>query len=181
MSKRRQHKQTLFYLILIALMAALGIGAKPLIGTLAHLVTGPLAIPGGAMAGGIYMLFLVLAASLTGVRGAGTLCGFLQGLLAMVTGFGSHGAMSPLTYTLPGLAADLAFLLLARREVGLPACFLAGMLANIAGTVSVNYVFFSMPWLFLLLSLFAAGFSGGLGGVIAWNVTKKVKRWNVLK
>lgn len=181
MFKRWLRKQALFHLILIALMAALGIGVKPVVSTLAHLVTGPLSIPGGALAGGVYMLFLVLAASLTGLPGAGALCGFCQALLAMATGIGSFGAMTLVVYLLPGFAVDLMFLLFARKGANLPACCFAGMLSNIAGTVSVNYLFFSLPWIFLLLTLFLAALSGGLGGAAAWGVTKQLKRWDILK
>jgi len=172
----------LFHLILIAVMAALGVGVKPVVSTLAHLVTGPLFIPGGSVAGGIYMLFLVLAASLTGMRGAGTLCGLCQGLMAMALGMaGSHGALSLLTYTLPGLAADLMFLIFVRKEPNLPACSFAGLLANLAGTVSVNFVFFSLPLIPLLLSLTAAALSGALGGAGAWGITKQLKQWGIIK
>jgi len=177
MFKKWLAKYSLFHLILIAVLAALGVGVKPIVSTLAHVLTGPLFIPGGAVAGGIYMLFLVLAASLTGARGAAALCGLCQGLLVLAVGAaGSHGALSLVTYTLPGLAADLAFLLLARKGPNLPACCFAGMLANIAGTVSVNLVFFSLPWIPLLLSLCAAALSGGLGGVAAWGITKPARR-----
>jgi len=182
MFKRLFKKSPLFHLILIAVLAALGVGVKPVVSTLVHLVTGPLFIPGGAVAGGIYMLFLVLAASLTGLPGAGTLCGLCQGLLAMALGLaGSHGALSLITYTLPGLAADLMFLIFARRGPNLPACCFAGLLANLAGTVSVNLVFFSLPLVPLLLSLSAAALSGALGGVGAWGITKQLKRWNIIK
>ena len=182
MLKRWLSKFTLFHLVLIAAAAALGIGVKSVAAPLVHAVTGPLFIPGGAAAGGIYMLFPVLATSMTGARGAGTLCGLCQGLLAMALGFaGSHGALSLITYTLPGLAVDLMFLLLARKEANLPACCFAGLLANIVGTVSVNLVFFSLPLVPLLLSLSAAALSGGLGGVAAWGITKQLKQWNIIQ
>lgn len=191
MVKRWLSKYSLFHLILIAVLAALGVGVKPVVSTLAHLITGPLFIPGGAVAGGIYMLFLTLAASLTRGRATpsayapttpsayapGTLCGLCQGLLVLAAGVaGSHGALSLVTYTLPGVAVDLMFLLFARKESNLPACCFAGMLANIVGTVSVNLVFFSLPWIPLLLSLCAAALSGGLGGAAAWGITKSTRR-----
>ena len=176
MLKQWLSRYSLFHLILIAVLAALGVGVKPVVSTLAHVLTGPLFIPGGAVAGGIYMLFLVLAASLTRARGAAALCGLCQGLLVLAAGVaGSHGALSLVTYALPGLAADLMFLIFARKEPNLPACCFAGMLANIAGTVSVSLVFFSLPWVPLLLSLCAAALSGGLGGVAAWGITKRLK------
>jgi len=181
MLKRWLSKFTLFHLILIAVMAALGVGVKPVVVPLAQLVTGPF-LPGGAAAGGIYMLFLVLAASFTGARGAGTLCGLCQGLLVLALGVtGSHGALSLVTYTLPGLAVDLMFAIFARRESNPLSCCFAGMLANIVGTASVGVVFFSMPMVPLLLSLCAAALSGGLGGVAAWGMTKQFRKWGIIR
>ena len=182
MLKKWLSKFTLFHLILIAAMAALGVAVKPVVSTLAHVVTGPLFIPGGAVAGGIYMLFPVLAASLTGARGAGALCGLCQGLLAMALGMaGSQGALSPLIYTLPGLAIDVMFLALARKEPNLPACCFAALLANVVGTVSMNFVVFSLPLIPLLLGLCAAALSGGLGGAAAWGITKQLRGWGIVK
>ena len=181
MLKRWLSKFTLFHLILIAVIAALGVGVKPVVVQLAQLVTGPF-IPGGAAAGGIYMLFPVLAVSLTGARGAATLCGLCQGLLVLALGLaGSHGALSLVTYALPGLAADLVFLLLARKKSNLPACAFAGMLANITGTASVGFVFFSMPLVPLLLSLCMAALSGGVGGTLSWGITKQIKKWGIIR
>jgi hypothetical protein len=181
---KRLFKGPLFHLILIAVIAALGIAVKPIVVPLAQAITGPF-LPGGAAAGGIYMLFLVLAVSLTGMRGAGTLCGLCQALLVLAMGIaGSHGAMSLLTYTLPGLAVDLVFLpLLARRqkrEANLPACFFGGILANVTGTIMVNLAFFSLPVIPLLLSLCLAAFSGGIGGAGAFGITKTMKKWSII-
>ncbi|MCL2300652.1 MAG: ECF transporter S component [Firmicutes bacterium] len=182
MLKRWLSKYTPFHLMLIAAAAALGVAVKPVVSTLAHAVTGPLFIPGGAVAGGVYMLFLALAPALTGAKGAGTLCGLCQGLLVLALGVpGSHGALSPLTYTLPGAAADLMFLLFARKEANFPACVLAGLLANLAGTALANLAFFSLPPVPLLLSLCAAALSGSFGGAGAWGIAKQLKRWGLVK
>ena len=63
---------SLFDLIIIAMMAALGIAIKPVVVPLAHIITGPLFIPSGAVAGGFYMMWLVLGLGLTGKRGTAT-------------------------------------------------------------------------------------------------------------
>ena len=60
-------------LVVIALTSALGIGIKPIIVPLIHIVTGPLYIPGGAAAGGFYMLWIVLGIGITRKIGTGTL------------------------------------------------------------------------------------------------------------
>jgi len=98
------------------MMAALGIAIKPVIVPLAHIVTGPLFIPGGVVAGGFYMMWLVLGFGLTGKRGTATLIGLIQAFVVLGTGFfGSHGVMSLLTYTVPGIMADLGLLLIGHR------------------------------------------------------------------
>ncbi|MFZ3132128.1 MAG: hypothetical protein WA125_13815, partial [Desulfosporosinus sp.] len=66
-------RYSVFDLIIIAMMSALGIATKPVIEPLAHIVTGPLFIPSGVVAGGFYMMWLVLAMGLTGIRGTATL------------------------------------------------------------------------------------------------------------
>ena len=163
-------------LVLIALMAALGIAVKPLIGPLVHMVTGPLYIPGGAVAGGFYMLWLVLGAGLVGKRGSATLVGFIQGLIVLISGsFGSHGLVSIITYTLPGLMIDGSFLIVRRKWTTLYDFFVAGIIANFTGTFLSNLVFFRLPTVPLILSLASGAFSGGLGGIIAWQIYKGLK------
>ena len=52
--------------MVMAMLAASGIAIKVVVVPLAQMVTGPLLIPGGVVAGGFYMLFLVLASAITG-------------------------------------------------------------------------------------------------------------------
>lgn len=168
---------SVYDLMVIALMAALGIATKPLVVPLTHMVTGPLFIPGGAIAGGFYMFWLVLAAGIVGKRGTPTLVGLVQALMVIITGaFGSHGIVSIITYTLPGLVIDLVFLLLRRKWHNLYEFFFAGVLANLAGTYLSNLVFFRLPFLPLMMSLASAIFSGGLGGVIAYQIYVRINK-----
>lgn len=156
-------------LVLIAAMAALGIAIKPIVVPIAHLISSPLMLPGGALAGGLYMMWIVVAFGLTGKHGTATLVGIVQAILVLITGVaGSHGAMSLISYTMPGILVDVVFLII-RKEIGsMPLALLAGILANLAGTVVVNIIFFSLPMIPLLLSICVAAFSGGIGGVISW-------------
>jgi hypothetical protein len=164
----------MFDLIIIAMMAALGIATKPIIVPLAHIITGPLFIPSGAIAGGFYMMWLVLGFGITGKRGTAALISFVQAIVVMATGIvGSHGVLSLLTYTVPGIMADLGLLLIGHRACCLPCAFLAGLLANTSGTFMVNFVYFRLPLIPLALSLSAAALSGGLGGMIAFQILKQ--------
>ncbi|MDO4581364.1 MAG: ECF transporter S component [Bacillota bacterium] len=167
-------------LLLIAVMAALGVALKPIIVPLAHLVSAPLLIPGGALAGGLYMMWLVVAMGLTQKRGTATLVGLVQALLVTVTGIvGSHGLMSLFSYTLPGVILDLLLLLIGHRVCCRYCTFIAGMAANIAGAVCVNLIFFRLPLIPLLLSLAVAAFSGGLGGLLAWELLQALKKYHI--
>lgn len=165
-------------LLIVASMAAVGIAVKPVVVSLAHLVSAPLLIPGGALAGGLYMMWLVMAFGLTGKRGAATLCGLVQAILVLITGIvGSHGLMSLVSYTAPGLAVDLGLLLMGHRCCCLPCCFVAGILANLTGTALVNWIFFSLPLIPLLLSLAVAALSGAVGGLLAWELLKLMSKY----
>jgi hypothetical protein len=173
-------KFTLFELILLALIAACGIAVKPVVVALSHLITGPLLIPGGALAGGFYMLFIVLGGALVGKRGGASLICFIQSIVVLVSGvYGSHGAASLITYFAPGLLVDLLWILCRTDGAGLIPCFLGGITANVSGTVLVNIVFFRMPVELLLFITVIAALSGGLGGIIAWQIVKHFRKLNI--
>jgi len=170
-------KFSIYHLMIITLLAALGIAVKIPLQPLAQMITGPLFVPGGAMAGGIYMMFLVLAVSITGKVGAALLCGFVQAILVMITGLGGHhGAMTIVTYTMPGLAIDLLMLISRHRGCCRICCFFGSMVANVTGTLLVGFAFFAIPPIPLLLMLCSAALSGGLGGILAWSITKQLKK-----
>src|SRR6056297_385940 len=167
---------SVFELITIALTASLGLASKPIITPLTHLITGPLFIPGGAVAGGFYMMWVVLGAGLIKKRGSATLIALTQGIIVMVTGtFGTHGILSILTYGLPGLAVDLVFLVFNRKFENSLDFFAAGIIANLGGTYLSNLVFFRLPLLPLTISLSIGALSGGLGGLLAYLIYTKVK------
>ncbi len=167
---------SLYDLIIIALLAALGIATKSIIVPLAHIITGPFFIPSGAVAGGFYMMWLVLGFGITGRRGTMTLIGLVQAILVIATGIvGSHGVISLLTYTMPGILADLGLFLIGHRVCCLPCSFLAGLLCNITGTIMVNLVYFRLPLIPLVLSLSIAALSGGLGGMLAFKILEQIR------
>ncbi|MFA7573687.1 MAG: ECF transporter S component [Lutispora sp.] len=164
---------SMFDLVVISLTAALGIGIKPIIVPLVHIITGPLYIPGGAAAGGFYMLWIVLGLGITRKIGTGTLIGLIQALLVIITGvYGTHGAASIVTYTLPGLLVDIGAKLLRGKYINPAGFFILGLLANVSGTFLSSLVFFRLPLIPMLLSLSAASLSGGLGGLIAYKIMR---------
>ena len=111
-------------LVVITMMAALGLAIKPIVTPLSQIITGPLYIPGGVVAGAFYMLWIVLAYGLmpgfTGFIAKESVVSTLQILLgtaAVSTLFTAKAALSFLVFTLlytPCVAAIAAI----RRETG---------------------------------------------------------------
>ena len=162
-------------------MAALGIAVKAVVNPLIQLASASLFIPGGSLGGGLYMMWLVLAVGITGKRGSATLAALVQAILVVLTGIGgSHGILSLVSYTLPGIAIDLWLLISRHRLCCLPCAFVSCILANLCGTIAVNLIFFSLPMIPLLLTLAAAAFSGGVGGVLSWHLLRALRKFDII-
>ena len=173
-------KFTVFDLCIIAMMAALGVAVKPLVTTLIHLITGPLFIPGGAIAGGFYMMWIVLGAAICKKHGVAALIGIVQAVLVIAIGvYGTHGAVSLVTYSLPGIAVDLVLLATRLDPRDKMAMFLGGIAANLCGVVLTNVVFFRLPAFPLMLCLCAGALSGALGGLLAYLIASRFKKIRV--
>ena len=179
--KKFLQKFSVYDLLVIAILSAVGIAIKPVVVPLVHLVSGPLMIPGGSLAGGLYMLWMIIAYGIVGKPGTATLLGLVQALMVMFTGIiGSHGILSLFTYTMPGIAVDLFLVLIGHRICCRNCAFFAGGIANLTGTACVNVVFFQVPGIYLLLVLSIAFLSGGIGGLLAWQLLKILKEYNLL-
>lgn len=173
---------TLFDLVIISMMSALGIAVKVVLVPLVHIITGPFFIPGGSISGGIYMLFIVLGAMIVKKPGSAFLVCLIQAILVTITGtMGSHGIMSLVTYLIPGIGVEILYFLIGKYKYTKGGCFSAGVVANVLGSFGVNFVFFRLPLIPLLLTLSLSALSGGLGGVLAYTVAKQVDRLNLSK
>lgn len=167
--------------IILAMMASMGIAIKTIIVPLAQIITGPLFIPGGVAAGGFYMAFLVLGKAVTKKRFAATIVALIQAAVVTITGtMGSHGAASLITYTLPGIAVDILFLLIRHKACCALCCFLGGAVANVTGSFAVNIAIFNLSFVPLMLALCAAALFGGLGGLVANAVAANIRKLNIL-
>ncbi len=178
--KRFLNSFRVYDLVIIAMMASLGIAVKPLVVSLAHLITGPLFIPGGALAGGFYMMWLVLGAALLDRSGAATLIGLVQAVMVLAAGvFGSHGIFSLITYTVPGLAVDGVLLITGLAPRDKLTMFLCGLAANLTGVILSNAIFFRLPLLPLVLSLSIGALSGALGGLLAFLIARRLEKLQI--
>jgi len=178
--KKFINRYSILEIIIIALMASLGLATKPIIVPITHMITGPLFIPGGAVAGGFYMMWIVLSASLVNKRGAATLTALTQALIVMLSGsFGSHGIISIVTYSLPGLMIDIFLWIFNRNFSSKTDFFVAGIVANISGTYLSNLVFFRLPLIPLAISLLSGSISGGLGGLVAYLINQQLNKFGI--
>lgn len=170
-------------LILIAILATIGLVIKPIVSPLSKAISTPLMIPGGSFAGGFYMMWMVLALMLTGKTGAASIFGFIQAVVVMVQGaFGNHGALSLLSYTLPGIMADIAYGLLFKRSKSLLLQHLSlTALANMTGAAVLAIVIFRHPLVLLLASICLALASGMVGGYMSWLIHYELKKLDLIR
>ncbi len=170
---RTFQKYSLYELVIMAVIAALGIALKPIISPLAHIVCGPLMIPSGTLAGGLYMMWIVIGYGLVKKPGTALIICLIQALLVIFTGvIGSHGIVSLVTYLLPGVLVEIVMLVSRHRACCIGCCVVGGMAANMAGTVATNVVFFQVPGVYLILILSLSAVSGLIGGIIAWELIR---------
>lgn len=173
-------RYTSYDLLMIAILSALGLAIKPIVTPLIHLVSSPLMIPGGSLAGGLYMMWIVLAIAIIRKPGVGTLVGLTQAIVIISLGyFGSHGVVSLLSYTLPGIVADIiAFV--SRYQNNVIIQTLMCMMANITGAIVVTLIVMRLAWLPLMISLITAAISGIIGGMIVYSLYNKLKNYSLV-
>lgn len=168
-------------LIVIAVLAGIGLAVKPIVSPLSKMITMPLMVPGGSFAGGLYMLWLALAVLIIRKPGTGAIFGLLQALVTLVMGVrGNQGLLTLLSYTLPGILADLIQLLVkdpARLWPHLAVC----ATANIAGAMVVAILLFHHPPLFLIVILGMSLVSGLVGGWISRSIYKELRYYELIE
>jgi hypothetical protein len=154
-------------LVLMALFASLGLATKNVIHPLVATITGPLYVPTGAVAGGLYMMWPVMAFGLVRRVGAASMLSLTQAFISLLMPFGNFGLLSFVIYLAPGLAID-AFFLLSRHKACCAACCAgASAIANVVGTIAVGALVLFLPLVVLSFLSVVAAISGCMGGFIA--------------
>ena len=167
-------------LILIASLAGMGFVAKILISPLVKMISMPMMVPGGSLAGVVYMLWLVLAVLIVPKWGTGLLFGLLQALIAIVLGFKNQGLLTLVSYVLPGLVVDLARPFF-KNPRNLLTHLVLTPLANMTGAGVVAILLFRHPLQAVLIVLGMALVSGLLGGFVSWGIYKPLDDYGVIK
>jgi metal-sulfur cluster biosynthetic enzyme len=62
---------------------------------------------------------------------------------------------------------------------GVGKSLVAGLLANIAGTAVGNLIFFALPLIPFLLTLFVSALSGAIGGLLAWELLSALRKHGI--
>lgn len=159
-------KITTQQLLILTFCMVAGFVAKRVVMPFTVILTDFVRIPGGSLATGFALAFLVIGVSLVPVRGAGTLMGFVQGAMALFLGMsGYQGALALVTYTLPGLVIDLCAAVMKERDVLY--FMLTCVLSNTACALFSNVLVFHLHGLSLLLWVLMGALSGIAGGLAA--------------
>jgi energy-coupling factor transport system substrate-specific component len=167
-------------LIYIAIFSALGLAVKPIVTPLVHLVSAPLMIPGGSLAGGFYMMWIALAIAIVNKPGTGILIGVVQAIVMISLGyFGNHGAVSLISYTLPGISAEIVSHLF-KNKSSITAQTSICTFANISGAVVVTFLVMRLAAIPLMISLIAAAISGILGGMLSYSLLRKLRKYRIV-
>jgi ABC-type thiamin/hydroxymethylpyrimidine transport system permease subunit len=145
---------------------------RPLIGT----ITGPLDVPTGAVAGGFYMMWIVMAYGLIQKPGAATLTSLIQALMSLIMPYGNFGLLSFVIYLGPGVAIDAFFWVSRHKGCCVACCIIASALANAVGTLLVGSLVLWLPAVVLAFLVVVASISGGVGGYIANLLLVRLKK-----
>ncbi len=154
-------------LVLMALFASLGLATKNFLRPLLGPLIGAAYIPTGAVTGGLYMMWPVMAYGFIRKPGAATMVSLIQACISLVLPYGNFGVLSFPIYLLPGVAIDAFFLATRHKACCLGCCMIAAAIANVVGTVLVGALVLFLPLLALAFLVVVAAISGCIGGFIA--------------
>jgi len=167
-------------LLYIAILSALGFAIKPIVTPIVHLVSAPLMIPGGSLAGGFYMMWIAVAVAVVKKPGAAILVGVVQAIAMISLGyFGNHGAVSLISYTLPGVSAEIVASFFKKKDSIYAQTFICTS-ANITGALIVTFLIMRLSFVPTLISVIAASISGIIGGIISHILIKKLKKFRLI-
>ena len=176
MEKNIQTRQLVF----LSLCVCGGLIAKRVVTPVLNPLTDFIRLPGGGAAAAFSLLFIVLGCTVTDWPFAATLATLVQGTLAFCLGMtGYQGMFTLLTYTVPGVAIDIV-----RRFTPTGSeiyFFLSCCLGNLLCAAISNLLVFHLRSFTLLLWLLVAACFGGLAGMLASWIYRRLKKAGVLQ
>ena len=172
-AENRKHLLDVRAIVLVALLAAIGGVLSAYIGYIGNLINRLFGVPFGAgqLIAGLHIVWPLLARSLTGRFGSGTLTGLTKGLVEFLAG-GTHGVVIVLVSLVEGLLVDVG-MGISRRQ-SLMVTMLAGAVASASNVFVFQAIYFSgvsLTFIFVMagLSLVSGAF---FGGYLAWDLRR---------
>ncbi len=150
-------------LVLIALFASLGLATKNILHPLIGPLMGAIYVPTGAVTGGLYMMWPVMAFGFIRRIGAASMVSLTQAFISLILPYGNFGLLSFVIYLLPGFAIDAFFWISRHKACCLACCMGTAAIANVAGTVLVGALVLFLPGLVLAFLAVVAAISGCIG------------------
>ncbi|MBE6128729.1 MAG: hypothetical protein E7185_05585 [Erysipelotrichaceae bacterium] len=163
-------------LILLAFFADIGFVSKRLIAPFANVFTDFLRVPGG-IGTAFSLMFLVIGAYLIRRKGAATAMSLVQCILAMSLGMvGAMGSLSPFGYLMPGIIIDAVIAFCGKHSTGMTVSVTSANAAgSLAAALTANFIVFRLCGAVLALYLLIALISGGLCGLLATVIYKRIR------
>ncbi|HIH00586.1 TPA: hypothetical protein HA259_00635 [Thermoplasmata archaeon] len=151
----------------IALLSALGGVLSTYVGYLGNLMNHVVGVPFGAgqFMAGLHVVWIILATGITRRKGAGTVTGFLKGVVELFTG-STHGVVIVVVSLVQGLVVDLVLFSdkTKERRDYVPFSAAGGLSAAISVIVFQAFFFAGVPWILILMLCMLACASGMIFG-----------------
>ncbi len=160
-------------IVLVALLASVGGVLSTYVGYIGNLINRLFGLPFGAgqLIAGLHVLWPILARSLTGRFGTGTLTGLVKGAVEFLSG-GTHGVVIVLVSLVEGILVDLGMGI--SRSPSLFVSMVAGAVASASNVFLFQAIYFTgVPTPFLLVMAGLSLVSGAVcGGYLAWDLRR---------
>jgi len=160
-------------IVLVALLASVGGVLSTYVGYIGNLINRLFGLPFGAgqLIAGLHVLWPILARSLTGRFGTGTLTGLVKGAVEFLSG-GTHGVVIVLVSLVEGILVDLGMGI--SRSPSLVVSMVAGAVASASNVFLFQAIYFAgVPVAFLLTMAGLSFVSGAVcGGYLAWDLRR---------
>jgi len=169
-------------LVLVALLAAVGGVLSTYIGYIGNLINRLFGVPFGAgqLIAGLHIVWPLLARSVIGRFGSGTLTGLTKGLVEFLSG-GTHGIVIVLVSLIEGLLVDLGMGV--SRRPGLALTMVVGAVASASNVFVFQAIYFSgVSVTFILVMAGLSLVSGALfGGYLSWDLKRLLSASRLLR
>lgn len=174
----KKNNFTLRQLILIALFVSVSMISKRYISPVTNLLTDIIRVPGGSLATGFSIMFLVVGKRMISNKTTATLMAVSQGLFAIAMG-SMMNILTLVAYVFPGILIDIIYnhkhkwvRFITDRTLAQVAC----ALGVVCGAAINNFLVFQLPLIAMILFYMLGILSGIVGGTLADLVYNRINK-----